>query len=146
VIAVPEPDLGALAAGRKTSGIGSLSSSIPQPAAEPGQIGFSDIFYASESSEYATAVGIVDGTPVDLTGFVTHPKRGPEGTFSLTRFYVSCCAADAIPYSVAIDAAEDHDDDTWLRIEGVLRERAGDFLVEPSNIKEVGSPKNPYLY
>lgn len=146
VAAVPEPDLGALAAGRKSSGIGSLTSSLPKPPANPGDIGFSEIFYASESSEYATAVGIVDGTRVDLTGFVTHPKRGPAGTFSLTRFYVSCCAADAIPYSVAIDSGDNRPDDTWLRVKGTLRESDGDFMIEPASIVEVQSPKNPYLY
>jgi len=146
VVAVPEPDLGALAAARKSAGIGSLSSSIPRPDVEPGEIGFSEIFYASESSEYATAVGITDGTRVDLTGFVTHPKKGPEGTFSLTRFYVSCCAADALPYSVAIDSADEFDDDTWLRVKGRLAARSGDFVIEPASVDKVSEPKNPYLY
>jgi uncharacterized repeat protein (TIGR03943 family) len=146
VVAVPTPDLGALAAARKTSGIGTLTSSLPKPPAEPGEIGFAEIFYASESAEYATAVGITDGTRVDLMGFVTHPKRGPAGTFSLTRFYVSCCAADAVPYSVAVDADEDLSDDTWLHVKGTLRERDGDFLIEPLSIDKVQTPKNPYLY
>lgn len=147
VMAVPEPDLGALAAARKTSGISALTSSLPRPAAKPGKIDFAEIYYASQSSEYANAVGIAQGTRVELIGFVTHPKKGPEGTFSLTRFYIACCAADAVPYSVPIRTAEDLADDTWLRIRGTLAEDPDiGYLVEPDAIEKVDQPKNPYLY
>jgi putative membrane protein len=147
VFAVPQPELGALAAARRTAGVGTVASSIPRPPANPGEIGFSEIYYASQSFEYAQAVGIVDGTGVDLTGFVTHPKKGPEGTFSLTRFYVSCCAADAVPYSVVVLSKGDFPDDTWLRIEGTLGDTSDDgFVIDPEDVVEVDEPKNPYLY
>lgn len=148
IVAVPEPDLGALAAAQKATGVGAVSSSLPRPpATKPGKIDFAEIYYASESAEYADAVGIRDGTGVKLVGFVTHPKRGPEGTFSLTRFYVSCCAADAVPYSVVIETNEDFEDDTWLEIEGTLAvDRSAGFFVRPTAVDETEKPKNPYLY
>lgn len=147
VVAVPEPDLGALAAARKTTGVSGLTSSLPRPEAKPGKIDLAEIFFASQSSEYANAVGITTGTKVELLGFVTHPKKGPEGTFSLTRFYIACCAADAVPYSVPVRTSEGFADDTWLRVTGTLAEdpEAG-YLVTPDAIEEVGKPKNPYLY
>lgn len=147
VLAVPQPDLGALAASRKTTGLATLSSSAPRPdPVRGGPLDFAEIHYASESEEYAAAVGATDGAEVELVGFVTHPKRAPDGTFALTRFYISCCAADAIPYSVFVVSSEDRADDTWLRVTGSLTHRDGDIVVEPETVAEVDKPRAPYLY
>lgn len=146
VAAVPSAGLGALAAARKSSGGGVGSITVPRPAARSGEIGFSEIYYASQSSEYAQAVGIVDGTTVDLTGFVTHPKGEPPGTFSLTRFYISCCAADAVPYSVVVHWRDGPPEDQWLRIGGTLASTEDGFEVTAERVTDVPEPKNPYLY
>jgi uncharacterized repeat protein (TIGR03943 family) len=146
VLAVPNSQLGAQAASRKAVGVGALSSFALAPPASGGKIGLEEIHYAGISREYADQVGIVEGSEVDLTGFVTHPKNLKDGTFALTRFYISCCAADAVPYSVAIETTEDLADDTWLHIKGSL-ERVGDaFLVAPTNIDSIDEPSSPYLY
>jgi uncharacterized membrane protein YcgQ (UPF0703/DUF1980 family) len=42
---------------------------------------------------------------VVLTGFVTRPGAFGPGSFVLTRFLLSCCAADAIPINLAIVGA-----------------------------------------
>lgn len=146
VAAVPSAGLGALAAARKASGAALGSVSVPQAPTQSGEIGFAEIYYSSQSAEYAQAVGIVDGTEVDLTGFVTHPKNGPAGTFSLTRFYISCCAADAVPYSVVVDWRDDPPDDQWLRVTGTLEAGEGGFVVTAERATEVPEPQNPYLY
>lgn len=147
LIAVPSPDLGALAAARKSTGLSTFAASAPSAAdAIPGKLDFAEIHYASESAEYAAAIGAREGTEVELLGFVTHPKRAPEGTFALTRFYISCCAADAIPYSVFIRSSDDHDDDVWLRVKGRLATIGQAFVVEPSTVAVVDAPKTPYLY
>ena len=147
LIAVPSPDLGALAAGRKSTGLSSFAASAPSAAnAVPGKLDFAEIHYASESGEYAAAIGAREGAEVELLGFVTHPKRAPQGTFALTRFYISCCAADAIPYSVFIRASDDHDDDVWLRVKGRLGTLGQTFVVDPTNVAVVDAPKTPYLY
>ncbi len=147
LIAVPSPELGALAAGRKSTGLSTFAASAPSAAnAIPGKLEFAEIHYASESAEYAAAIGAREGTEVELLGFVTHPKRAPEGTFALTRFYISCCAADAIPYSVFVRASDDYDDDVWLHVEGRLGMIGDRFVVEPNDIATTDEPKNPYLY
>lgn len=145
VLVLPSPRLGAQAASRKAVGAGVLSSFAPRPS-DGGDIGLEEIYYAGISGEYAEQVGIAEGAEVELTGFVTHPKTAESGTFSLTRFYISCCAADAVPYSVPVDAAEDLDDDTWLEITGTLARGAGGFIVKPTRIEEVEEPSTPYLY
>ena len=147
VIAIPDAQLGAQAASRKASSGGFAAAALlPVPEAG-GEVSFREIDYASESDEYAASAGVVDGIEVELTGFVTHPKGG-EGTFSLTRFYVSCCAADAIPYSVPISVpgSADRSDDTWVRVQGTLTQAGDFFLVEAERIETVAPPQDPYLY
>jgi uncharacterized repeat protein (TIGR03943 family) len=145
VLALPTPQLGAQAASRKAVGVGALSSFVPPPS-DGGEIGLEEIHYAGMSREYADQVGIVEGAEVELTGFVTHPKNITAGTFALTRFYISCCAADAVPYSVAVRADEDLVDDTWLRISGTLQRDEEGFVVIPEDIRPVEEPSTPYLY
>lgn len=147
VLALPTPQLGAQAASRKAVGVGALSSFVPVP--EPGEeIGFQEIHYASLSPDYADSLGIVEGLDVELIGFVTHPGGAPAGDFGLTRFYISCCAADAVPYTVVVrpPAGEAFPDDTWLKVEGTLL-RAGDgFVLNAVDIEPVEEPSAPYLY
>jgi len=144
VVMVPGADLGALAASRKNaaSGVASVSGLVPEPDAER-EVQFLDVHYANQSDSYAAAMGIAEGLEIELTGFVTHPA-GAE-TFALTRFYVSCCAADAIPYSVTVVGESDYPDDTWLKVGGRVINRGGRFVLSPSDIERVTKPKDPYL-
>lgn len=147
VLAIPNAQLGAQAASRKGSAGGFAAAAlVPIPDAD-GEISFREIDYASESEEYAASAGIVGGIEVDLTGFVTHPEGG-QATFSLTRFYVSCCAADAIPYSVPISVTgmADRPDDTWVRVRGTLVDSGTGFLLDADRIDPVEPPQDPYLY
>ncbi|MDQ4095108.1 MAG: hypothetical protein M3174_02750, partial [Actinomycetota bacterium] len=108
---------------------------------------FRDIAYAEESDGYARATGVTAGTEVDLVGFVDE-ESGPPETFTLTRFYVSCCAADAIPFSVPVDPQANTvpSTDEWARVTGVLEERDGRLVVVADAIEAVEEPDEPYLY
>lgn len=149
VAAVPSAELGALAASRKNAGAGAASvGAIAPPAPEAGgEVSFAEIHYASESAEYAGAAGIAEGMEVELTGFVTHPPGLPDGTLGLTRFHVSCCAADAVPYTVPLvmDPSA-HADDEWLDVTGRLALREGVYVVDPASAAVVDAPSDPYLY
>ncbi|MEA2451296.1 MAG: hypothetical protein QOG04_6 [Actinomycetota bacterium] len=145
VLSLPAAQLGAQAASRKAVGVAALSAFAP-PTTHGDDIGLEEIHYAGISHEYAAQVGIIEGAEVDLTGFVTHPKNMTNGTYSLTRFYISCCAADAVPYSVAIEASEDLEDDTWLNITGTLVKSGDGFIVQPVDIQSIKEPSSPYLY
>lgn len=144
LVAVPDAGLGSLAASRKTSGegIAGLTSILP-PEDPDHEISFADIDWASESEEYAVKAGISEGLEMDLEGFVTGTG---EGTFSLTRFYVSCCAADAVPYSVTVESPDHYDDDTWLRVSGRLGRAGDEYVLIPDVIEPIDVPKDPYLY
>jgi putative membrane protein len=147
VVMVPGADLGALAASRRNAatGIASVSAIIPEPDAER-EVQFLDVHYANQSDSYAAAMGIAEGLEIQLTGFVTHPADLEAGNFALTRFYVSCCAADAIPYSVMVGGESDYPDDTWLKISGSLTQANGRFVLAPADVERVEKPKDPYLY
>lgn len=105
---------------------------------------FTEIEFASESSEYAAANGIGDGYEVELTGFVTEPRE-PTADFALTRFAIFCCAADVVPHSVEVDAERGYPNDAWLTVKGVLEERDGKFVVVARSIEKVPEPKDPYI-
>lgn len=149
VAAVPSAELGALAASRKSSGAGADAvGAIAPPAPDAGdEVSFAEIHYASESDEYAGAAGIAEGMEVRLTGFVTHPPGLPDGTLGLTRFHVSCCAADALPYTVplALDPSS-RSDDVWLDVTARLALRDGVYVLDPESVTVVDAPEDPYLY
>lgn len=141
VFVVPEPSLGSLAASRKLSGGAVVSV---QPLAEGEEISFPQIEYASQSPEYAASNGILEGTEVELTGFVTHRDEG-SGDFSLTRFSIFCCAADVVPHSVDVVARRDYPSDRWLTIRGTLENREGTLVVVADQIRAIREPSDPYL-
>lgn len=150
VVVIPKPSLGSLAASRKLSG-GVVSAAVAPPVGEPtDEVGFAEIGYASESAEYAAAIGLSDGDSVELTGFVSDVSTGvPEDAFPLTRFSIFCCAADAIPYTVPVrptsDAAEAYPRDTWLDVQGELYLDGETWVLEADRIEEVSEPANPYI-
>ncbi|HVL64979.1 MAG TPA: TIGR03943 family protein [Actinomycetota bacterium] len=145
VLAIPEATLGALAAGRKNAAVaGGAAGAVPDATGRDPS--FSEIHFAGGNEEYARALGVTDGTSVSLTGFVTHPPEAPPGTYGLTRFYVSCCAADAIPYTVFVADGAARREDAWLEVTGVLERRGERFVVVPREVREVAPPSDPYLY
>ena len=148
VLVVPTPSLGSLAASKKLAG-GGIATGLARPQAlGPGdEVSFAEIEYASESDEYAASVGISDGFPVELTGFVTRPDELPADRFALTRFSIYCCAADVVPHSVVVEAADlpQFESDQWLTVAGTLAERDGEFVVVPEEATPIEEPENPYL-
>jgi uncharacterized repeat protein (TIGR03943 family) len=58
----------------------------------------------------------LEGAEVALEGLVVNDDEAPDG-FLLTRFLVSCCAADGIPIQVGVrSVATPLEDDTWVRV------------------------------
>ena len=91
------------------------------------------------------------GTPVRLVGFATPDARG--GGFLLTRFIVTCCAADARPLRVAIRGLGEPwpAPDTWLEITGLWRpetrtaEDQRPPVLDAGRVRAIPAPANPYL-
>lgn len=94
----------------------------------------------------------LDGTPVRLEGLVVHSDDLPDG-FLLTRFVLSCCAADAIPVQVGVRGGGRPAEDTWVEVEGTVVPApavAPDTVdlprvdIEASSVREVPRPGDTY--
>ena len=148
VLVVPEPNLGSLAASRKSSGGVVSAAALQPPQLEPGQeVSFQEISYALESEEYGAALGIGEGYEVDLTGFVSGTEEFSSETFALTRFSIFCCAADAVPYTISVRPPDDerYGLDEWLRVRGVLTREGDALVVSAETVEAVDPPDDPYI-
>jgi uncharacterized repeat protein (TIGR03943 family) len=89
------------------------------------------------------------GRKLTLTGFVV---PGSDGTFTLTRFVVSCCAVDAQPVGIGVTTdGTPPPEDQWVRVEGALAanpDTASDarLVIRAATVTRVSQPSDPYEY
>jgi uncharacterized repeat protein (TIGR03943 family) len=93
------------------------------------------------------------GQPVKVRGFVVHPPDLPSEYFLISRFVITCCAADAYPVGLPVKLKEDRKTypiDTWLEIEGQMITQTlkgkRQLTIEASSLKKIPEPANPYYY
>jgi uncharacterized repeat protein (TIGR03943 family) len=128
----------------------SRSAFPPLPAPVHGAIELSVESFAQRSL-YDEA-GTLDGRRLRLIGFVVADPSVPDG-YLLSRFVISCCAADARSFGIPVHGAPAPllPDNTWVAVEGQWIEPAPDG---PDAVREVGlqiasqvvidQPANPY--
>ena len=141
--------LGALAASKKLSARGvdltSLAESLSSGASHAD---FLQIKAAADDPSSSSSLGISSGEQVDLTGFVMDAGSGPRSPFTLGRFYITCCVADAIPIGVTVDptiAEGGFAKNTWLQVDGALDKKGKSYVVDAERIEKIPQPSNPYL-
>jgi uncharacterized repeat protein (TIGR03943 family) len=141
--------LGALAASQKLSARGvdlaSLAESLSKGASD---IDFLQIKAAGDDPQEGETLGLSPGRQVDLTGFVMKAGGGPNAPFTLGRFYITCCVADAIPIGVTIEpklADGGFPQNTWLDVTGALDKQGKAYVVDAERIEKIPQPSNPYL-
>ncbi|MBP2652300.1 MAG: hypothetical protein H6Q74_3125 [Firmicutes bacterium] len=89
---------------------------------------------------------------ITLTGFVFRPPGITSSQFSLVRYVIVCCAADARPYGVLceLNNAAQYPDGTWLTISGVIENSRYDgkvvAAVNIKSLKQVEIPAAPYVF
>ncbi|KQO60016.1 TIGR03943 family putative permease subunit [Curtobacterium sp. Leaf261] len=90
------------------------------------------------------------GKRVTLTGFVV-PSAG-SGSFTVTRFVISCCAVDAQPVGVGVTTdASVPDADRWVRVTGALAANpdtasSARLVLRAASVTPVARPSDPYEY
>lgn len=97
---------------------------------------------------------VYNGQKVKVTGFVIYPPELSEQYFWISRFIITCCAADAYPVGLPVKLSTgtrlEFPVDSWLEIEGkmITEEFNGQrkLTISPSLIKMIPEPKNPYDY
>ncbi|GAA3340926.1 TIGR03943 family protein [Curtobacterium pusillum] len=89
------------------------------------------------------------GKKVELSGFVV---PGSDGSFTLTRFVISCCAVDAQPVGLAVvtDGGVP-DEDQWVTVSGALAanpDQSADarIVIRAAKVTKIAQPKDPYEY
>ncbi len=91
------------------------------------------------------------GQKANINGFVFYPKELPANYLMLSRFVITCCAADAYPVAIPIKftgTRQTYPQDSWLQVKGkaIVETFSGSrqFVIEASEIKAIPTPKNPY--
>ncbi|WP_310423572.1 TIGR03943 family putative permease subunit [Chamaesiphon sp. VAR_48_metabat_135_sub] len=91
------------------------------------------------------------GQKVNINGFVFYPKDLPANYLMLSRFVITCCAADAYPVALPvkfIGTRQNYPQDSWFQVKGkaIVETFSGSrqLVIEASEIKSIPTPKNPY--
>jgi putative membrane protein len=137
--------LGALAASNKLSSRGIDSSALARLASrDPKQVGFLQLNAAGRDDGLTRELGLSEGRSVELTGFVSDTGS----PFTLSRFYITCCVADAVPIGVHVAGGKRGaklGKDDWIDVTGVLARGHREWIVEAVRIERVKAPSDPYL-
>ncbi|WP_416394708.1 MULTISPECIES: TIGR03943 family putative permease subunit [unclassified Curtobacterium] len=89
------------------------------------------------------------GKRVRLTGFVV---PGSDGSFTLTRFVISCCAVDAQPVGLGVVTdGTVPDEGRWVRVTGALAanpDQSADarIVIRAASVQAIQQPEDPYEY
>jgi uncharacterized repeat protein (TIGR03943 family) len=92
------------------------------------------------------------GQKASVIGFVYLDNRLPKGQFFVSRFILSCCAADAYAVGMIVEppAGLSFEPDEWLEVKGqvdvVSFEGHNSPLIHAETITPVSPPDQPYLY
>jgi uncharacterized repeat protein (TIGR03943 family) len=93
------------------------------------------------------------GQAARVTGFVVHIPGWPEEYFMITRFVLTCCAADAYPVGLPVElppGTPRPDPDTWLEVAGTVRTARLDnkrqLTIGDATLTEIPQPRTPYEY
>jgi putative membrane protein len=142
--------LGSLAASKKLTARGvDLGALARLQSGRSREITFVDMQAGVRDPEIARAKDIRPGRPVRLSGFVSGTPTRDGTTFTLTRFYIACCVADAIPVGIdvrlpAAPGAQPHRDE-WLTVTGTVFRGRKAFGIRALRIRQIAQPKHPYL-
>jgi uncharacterized repeat protein (TIGR03943 family) len=91
------------------------------------------------------------GQKVNVNGFVVYPPDLPKNYLLLSRFVITCCAADAYPIALTIKFNGDrqtYPTDSWLQIQGKMTTETlqgkRQLVVDATTLTPIPTPKTPY--
>ena len=92
------------------------------------------------------------GKKIELSGFVYREPDMTGNQLVVARFAMDCCSADALPYGVLVEYARaaSYEDDTWLRVHGVIDKTMYNdneiMVFKPRQLEVIPEPSSPYVY
>jgi len=82
------------------------------------------------------------GQDANISGFITIDGDN----MYLTRFQVSCCAADGRPMGILLEADQDLKSNTWWQVSGQMQMNdAGEIYLDATEMTPIEIPSNPYV-
>jgi putative membrane protein len=148
VLVMPPSTLSTFAAGHRSIVAAPTVSSVDIAS---GNITLVDVASAQTSREGAKALSTRAGDDATFVGFVTPIPGNPAGEFLLTRYYITCCIADAQTIEVhVVDApVGKFQADDWVRVTGKLYPLGRTVLMDaaaPSgSVTGIPKPSHPYI-
>ena len=97
-------------------------------------------------------IDAVIGKRIEITGFVFRERDFAPNEFVVARYGVTCCVADATVYGILVraDDAATWENDTWVKVEGVIDEAKYKQWIIPiitnPKVTIVNMPEQPYVY
>jgi uncharacterized repeat protein (TIGR03943 family) len=146
ILVLPQASLSSFAASRRSSFVGAGFVASAEDIAA-GELSLPDIAGALRTAEGKKALVARAGDEVSFVGFVTRDDGTPADEFTLIRFLISCCVADALSVEVRVVGAPpgEFKEDDWVRVTGELYPLGEEVAVDASEIEKVRRPKRPYL-
>ncbi|PSB05191.1 TIGR03943 family putative permease subunit [Merismopedia glauca] len=93
------------------------------------------------------------GQKAKVQGFVVHPPDFPPEYIMLSRFVITCCAADVYPVGIPIKLPQNrqaYPSDSWLEVQGKMLtatlNNKRQLTIEAASLTKIPEPKNPYDY
>jgi uncharacterized repeat protein (TIGR03943 family) len=93
------------------------------------------------------------GQSVKVQGFIVHPPNLPSQYLLISRFVITCCAADAYPVGLPVKLNGDrktYPPDSWQEVSGRMitetLEGRRQLVIEANSFKKIPKPANPYFY
>jgi uncharacterized repeat protein (TIGR03943 family) len=93
------------------------------------------------------------GQKAKIEGFVIHSPQLPDDYLLISRFIITCCAADAYPVGLPVKLTSSRTSfapDTWLNVEGeMITETLANkrqLVIKANSLTPIPEPKNPYDY
>jgi uncharacterized repeat protein (TIGR03943 family) len=137
----PAVTLGAQAVDQKSSADG--ATSLARLGDYDGDIRLYELAAAAFDPEWGAQRGIESGLKVEFDGFVSKVPR--DGTMRLSRFLASCCAADAVPYSINVEVSDGvaWEKNAWLNVRGTV-DTTGKIHVVADSVEAIDRPVDAY--
>jgi len=146
VLAAPPATLGTFSAGKRSGFSGTGFAASASEIGE-GELTLVDVAAAQTTPEGERALAGRAGESVSFVGFVVRRDDTPADEILLTRYVVSCCAADAAVAQVRVVNVTpgEFEPDEWVEVTGPIYPLGREVIVDAQQVVEVDRPDRPYL-
>jgi uncharacterized repeat protein (TIGR03943 family) len=146
VLAAPPATLGTFSAAKRSDFAGTGFAASAAEIGE-GELTLVDVAAGQTTPEGEQALAGRAGETVTFVGFVVRRDDTPADEILLTRYVVSCCAADATVAQVRVVNVTpgEFEPDDWVEVTGPIYPLGREVIVDAQQVVEVDRPDRPYL-